>query len=160
MEYALNVCLPVDKRKGALTHADEATSEDVAQEEKKVTEEKIEREERKEKINMRDVGYALQELEWVKRVIKANGLHGDLAEKLRQMGNEKTYQEPMAEPLTEQDLNKIRESDFYKNGGHRNYRGRGRGRGRGYYREYGNRGYYQVNADEGDSENRESNKKE
>ena len=90
---------------------------------KKVTEEKIEREERKEKINMRDVGYALQELEWVKRVIKANGLHGDLAEKLRQMGNEKTYQEPMAEPLTEQDLNKIRESDFYKNGGHRNYRG-------------------------------------
>ena len=160
LEFALNVCLPVDKRKGALTHADEATTEEVAQEEIKVTEEKIEREERKEKINMRDVGYALQELEWVKRVIKANGLHGDLAEKLRQMGSEKTYQEPMAEPLTEQDLNKIRESDYYKNGGHRNYRGRGRGRGRGYYREYGNRGYYQVNAEEGGSENRESQKKE
>ena len=32
------------------------TTEEVAQEEKKVTEEKIEREERKEKINMREVG--------------------------------------------------------------------------------------------------------
>ena len=150
LDFALNVCLPVDKRKGALTHDDDDTVEEVAQEEKKVSDEKVEREERKEKINMRDVGYALQELEWVKRVIKANGLHGDLAEKLRQMGNEKTYQEPMADPLSEQDLNKIREGKFYNNAGYRNPRGRGRGRDRGYNRSYNSRGYYQVNADGGD----------
>ena len=148
LDFALNVCLPVDKRKGALTHDDDDTVEEVAQEEKKVSDEKVEREERKEKINMRDVGYALQELEWVKRVIKANGLHGDLAEKLRQMGNEKTYQEPMADPLSEQDLNKIREGKFYNNAGYRNPRGRGRGRDRGYNRSYNSRGYYQVNADD------------
>ena len=153
LDFAVNVCLPAEKRKGALTHADTSVASDVVQEEKKVADEKVEREERKEKMCMRDVGYALTELEWVKKVIKANGLHGNLPEKLRNLGEEKSYQEPMGEPLTEKELERIRNSDFYNRSAYNGGRGRGnRPRGRGNGRGYGNRNFYGVTAEDADGE--------
>ena len=69
------VCKPVTQRKVKLSHEDEEVKTEVAQEEGKVLEEKEERKRTKHATNTKDLNYALNELEWVKKVIKENKLH-------------------------------------------------------------------------------------
>ena len=72
---ALMVCKPVTQRKVKLTHDDGAVAEEVAEEQDKVHDEKEERKRTKNATNSKDLTYALNELEWVKKVIKENKLH-------------------------------------------------------------------------------------
>ena len=69
------VCKPVTQRKVKLSHEDEEVKTEVAQEEGKVLEEKEERKRTKHATNTKDLSYALNELEWVKKVLKENKLH-------------------------------------------------------------------------------------
>lgn len=136
-ERSINACLAIDKRKGQLRHDDDQVYDEVLEEEQQVQEEKQEREERKDKISAKELHYALSEVEWLKKVIKANELTRDLGEKLRRMGPDHSFQEPMGRPITEADLQRIRNSRWYNNsyqgrGGYGGSRG-GYNRGRGRY---------------------------
>lgn len=143
-----NACLSLDKRKGPLTHQDMNVTEDLMEQKQLVTEERKEREEKKDKISTKELTYALGEIEFLKKVMRANRLQDDLSNKLRQLGQDHAFQEPMGEPLSEADLERIRNSHYFKQaqdgyrGGRGGYRG-GRGGYRGYnrrpYGDYGNR---------------------
>ena len=78
---AVNVCQSIDKRKGPLKHEDPNVRGEIEKETQKIKEEKVGRTERSDRILRNDVDYNTGEVEFLKRVIKANGLHHDLKEK-------------------------------------------------------------------------------
>ena len=104
---AVNVCQSIDKRKGPLKHEDPSVRGEIEKETQKIKEEKVGRTERSDRILRNDVDYNTGEVEFLKRVIKANGLHHDLKEK-EAKNKEKTFQEPMGEPMNEENWQRIR----------------------------------------------------
>jgi len=126
----------------------------VAEEEQKVVEEKEEKRDRKNQINLRDLGYALSEIEFVKKVIKANGLHRGLRDKLQDQEEGHTFQEPMGDPITDEQLGELRRRYGPRNSFPNNRQGGYQGNRQGGYQ--GNRqGGYQGNRQGGYQANRQ-----
>ena len=127
-EKSVNVCQSFDKRKGSLRHEDPNVQEEVRREGQKVKEERRDKVDRSDRILRNDVDYNTGEVEFLKRVIKANGLHINLKEKLAQC-KDRSFHEPMGELPTESDWARIRQQQ--KEARNRRF---GRQQGRGYGR--------------------------
>ena len=128
-EKSMNVCQSFDKRKGPLRHGDPQVRKEVEKETERIGEEKTEKADRGHRILRSDVDYNTSEIEFLKRVIKANQLHFNLKDKEAD-NKEKSFNEPMGEPLTEGDWQRIRN----QNRGRRDNRFGRPPRGNGGYR--------------------------
>jgi hypothetical protein len=87
MVVAVDVCQPISKRKGELSHTDSSLQQELEEERGKVINEKEEKLRQKRNSLVKDMTYCLNEIAWIKKVIKDKKLHHGMRRQQDGTGN-------------------------------------------------------------------------